>query len=211
MNNPVVVDYYSDVLCIWAWIAQANITKLNQQLASQIDIRHHYINVFGNTQEKIHKQWQERGLYQGYAQHVNDVAQTHHVDIHSDVWSKIQPSTSSNAHLVIKAIECAYGQAKSVQLAYHFRHAFFEQARDISHLSVLFDLALEQGLERQQIQSYIDNGQAMAALLSNYQRQQQLALQGSPSYVVDNARQMLYGNIHYDVLKANVNVHMLNE
>lgn len=211
MNNPVVVDYYSDVLCIWAWLAQSKLSTLNQQLSGKIHINHHYMNLFANTHEKINKQWQDRNAFQGYAKHVKDIAQQHNVVIHPDIWSTIQPTTSSNAHLILKAIECAYGQEKSVVLAEHFRQAFFEKAMDISHLEVLFDLAIEQGLQRQTIQAFIDNGQAIASLMSDYQQQQQLALQGSPSFVLDNARQILYGNVSFEVIKANVVAHISND
>lgn len=211
MNNPIVVDYYSDVLCIWAWLAQSKLSTLNQQLVGNIHINHHYMNLFANIHEKINKQWQDRNAFQGYAKHVKDIAQQHNVFIHPDIWSTQQPTTSSNAHLIIKAIECAYGQERSVVLADHFRQAFFEKAMDISNLEVLFDLAFEQGLQRQKIQEFINSGQAIAKLMSDHQKQQQLALQGSPSYVIDNARQILYGNVSVELIKANVVAHISNE
>jgi predicted DsbA family dithiol-disulfide isomerase len=30
MKKPLVIDYYSDILCVWAWIAQRRIEELKQ-------------------------------------------------------------------------------------------------------------------------------------------------------------------------------------
>jgi protein-disulfide isomerase len=38
----------------------------------------------------------------------------------------------------------------------------------------------------------------------DYQEAKKLSLKGSPSYIIDNGRQTLYGNVGYRVLLANV-------
>ncbi|MCU8085506.1 hypothetical protein [Shewanella sp. SM23] len=35
MNQPLNIDYYSDILCVWAWVAQQRIEELNQKSAQQ--------------------------------------------------------------------------------------------------------------------------------------------------------------------------------
>ena len=30
---PINIDYYTDVLCVWAWIAQPRLDELNRQWA----------------------------------------------------------------------------------------------------------------------------------------------------------------------------------
>ena len=32
MGSPLSIDYYTDILCVWAWIAQRRIDQLNAQL-----------------------------------------------------------------------------------------------------------------------------------------------------------------------------------
>ena len=29
MNKPLMIDYYTDSLCVWAWIAQRRIDEFN--------------------------------------------------------------------------------------------------------------------------------------------------------------------------------------
>ncbi len=40
--------------------------------------------------------------------------------------------------------------------------------------------------------------------MRDYQQAKVLSLKGSPSYVLDNGRQTLYGNVGYRVLLANI-------
>jgi predicted DsbA family dithiol-disulfide isomerase len=48
MKSPLIVDYFSDVLCVWAWIAQQRIDELESQWGDQFELRHHYLNLFGD-------------------------------------------------------------------------------------------------------------------------------------------------------------------
>ncbi len=52
--------------------------------------------------------------------------------------------------------------------------------------------------------SSVHDGSAIAALMSNYQKSAQQNLQGSPSYIIDEGRQIFYGNVGYRVLLANI-------
>lgn len=57
LSAPIVIDYYSDVLCVWAWIAQPRLEELKRQWGSDIIIRHRYVDIFGDSHGKIQKQW----------------------------------------------------------------------------------------------------------------------------------------------------------
>jgi len=50
----------------------------------------------------------------------------------------------------------------------------------------------------------IVDGTAMAALMRSYQEAKASGLKGSPTYIIDNGRQTLYGNVGYRVLLANI-------
>jgi len=205
MNSPLVIDYYSDVLCVWAWIAQRRIDELNKCLSDKIEIRYHYLDVFGDAVNKIPNQWYDRGGYDGFSAHVVESAFVYEdAHINADIWSKTRPTSSANPHLVLKAIELIYSCKQSIELALKFRQAFFVEAKDISNIEVLFELIEESGLDSMQVNKAIVDGSAMASLMRNYQQAKALSLKGSPSYIIDNGRQTLYGNVGYRVLLANI-------
>lgn len=208
MRTPLIIEYYTDILCVWAWIAQRRIDELNNQLGDRIELRHHYLDVFGDAVNKIPKQWQERGGYHGFSAHVVESASAYEdAPVNADVWSKTRPTSSANPHLVLKAIALVYSQQHSIDLALKFRQAFFIEAKDISNLDVLFAIIESANLDSNQVNKAIIDGSAMAALIQDYQQSKALALKGSPSYVIDNSRQTLYGNVGYRVLLANIEEH----
>ncbi|MEH6466576.1 MAG: DsbA family protein [Porticoccus sp.] len=201
----LTIDYYSDVLCIWAWIAQVRNEELNKQLGSNIEWRHHYIDVFGDTEKKIQKQWHDRGHYDGFAEHVMSSAKDFEdITVTNNIWTKVRPTTSANAHLVLKAIELTHNAKRSANFALTLREAFFINAKDISNLDILLVLAAENDFDIGLIKKVIHNGAAIAELMSDYQAAKKLGIKGSPSYVLDGGRQTLYGNVGYRVLHANV-------
>ena len=89
-------------------------------------------------------------------------------------------------------------------MALKFRKAFFVDALDIGSIEVLMTLVKANGIEGNKIESCLRDGSAMAALMHDYQQSKQINIKGSPSYVIDGGRQILYGNVGYRVLLANI-------
>ncbi len=205
MNSPLVIDYYSDILCVWAWIAQRRIEELRQEWGERIELRHHYLDVFGDTATKMSQQWQDRGGYNGFGQHVIESAAPYeNAVVNAEIWRDARPATSANAHLILKAADLAYSPEESAAFALSLRRGFFIDNMDIGLLSVLMSLADGAGLDVDRLNNYIENGQAMAALLKDYQAAQKLALKGSPVWVMNSGRQTLFGNVGFRILNANI-------
>ncbi|MEH6519135.1 MAG: DsbA family protein [Halioglobus sp.] len=205
MSKPLVIDYYSDVLCVWAWIAQRRIDELNQILEDKIEIRYRYVDVFGDVPTKMNTQWKQKGGYVGFAEHVQKSASAFDdAGLNSKIWTEVKPASSASAHLVLKAVEIVYDQNKSIDMALEFRSAFFVDALDIGSLDVLYELIKTNGLDRNKVESSIHDGSAMAALMGDYHKSKREGVKGSPSYVIDGGRQTLYGNVGYRVLLANM-------
>lgn len=119
-----------------AWITQRRIDELNETLANKIELRYYYLDVFGDASNKIPRQWADRGGYAGFAKQVFDSAAPYpDAPINPNIWHKIRPTTSANAHLVLKAIELNYGKEKSIELALLIRQLFMLMARIFRNLS----------------------------------------------------------------------------
>jgi predicted DsbA family dithiol-disulfide isomerase len=205
MNKPLIIDYYTDILCVWAWIAQRRIDELNQKLEHKIELQYYYVDIFGDVPTKMDTQWKQKGGYVGFSEHVKQSASVFEdATVNSKIWTEVRPATSANAHLVLKAVEITYDKNKSVDMAIKFREAFFINAEDIGNLDVLCDLVKSSGLDQNIINTSIHDGSAMAALMQDYQKSKHQSIKGSPSYVIDGGRQILYGNVGYRVLLANV-------
>ena len=205
MTNSVQIDYYSDVLCVWAWIAERRLAEVEKEWGDKVVVRHHYMDIFSDSQAKIVAQWADRNSWSGFAQHVLESAQPYeHARVNARIWQSVRPSTSANAHLLLKAAQIELGENLAQQLAWAFREAFFIHAQDIGRLDVLQAICADNNIAYQSLQQHLNAGTAMAALLSDHKLSQQQGLKGSPSWVMNNNRQTLYGNVGYRIISANI-------
>ena len=125
MKSLLQVDYYTDVLCVWAWIAQRRVDEIEKIWSERVFIRHHYINVFGDTGTRIGKKWSDKGGYAGFGEHVRESAAPYEsAPVNPDIWRDMQPLTSATAHMVLKAAVIAKSPDDAKGLAVRLRSGF---------------------------------------------------------------------------------------
>ncbi len=205
MSEPLSIDYYTDILCVWAWVAQRRNEELEAQYGDKIHLNFHYINLFGDVAHRMEGQWLGRGGFDGFAKHVKEVVKPYdNAPVNNDIWKTVRPKTSGNAHLIFKAVKLIHGVDVSGAFARKVRSLFFEDCVDIGRQDVLLDIAKQESLLSTDLEESLADGRAMAALMQDYRKAQQNNIKGSPSWVLDGGRQVLYGNVGYRVLSANV-------
>jgi predicted DsbA family dithiol-disulfide isomerase len=205
MSSPLEVDYYTDVLCVWAWIAQHRIDEIEKEWGERIRLRHHCVNVFGDTLNRIGDKWSDRGGYAGFAEHVEEsAAPFEFAPINPAIWRDVRPYTSATAHMALKAAELQKSADDANKLAAVLRKSFFVEALDIGSVQVVLKIAGDAGFDPVDLESRIESGQALAALVADYERAREISIKGSPSWVLNNGRQILYGNVGYRILSANI-------
>jgi predicted DsbA family dithiol-disulfide isomerase len=205
MTSQLQVDYYTDILCVWAWIAQRRVDEIEKNWGERICIQHYCVNVFGDTANRIGKKWSDRGGYTGFAQHVEEsAAPFESAPVNPDAWREVRPCTSAVAHLILKTAELTTTPEDARKLAVRLRSSFFIEALDIGKIDAVLEIADDAGFDKTDLMSAIESGQAYAALMADYEQAQELAIKGSPSWVLNSGRQILYGNVGYRVLNANI-------
>jgi len=205
MSHAIELDYYTDLLGVWAWIAQRRIDELNRDYGDQVKLNHHYLPLFSDTVTRLDTQWGHRGSYNGFADHLKEAIEPYDfAPVNDKVWRQVRPTTSAAAHLLIKAALLAYDGETSAKLALHLRQAFFVEAVDISNKCLNMELAQDMGIDTQALQVHLDDGTALAALMTDHAKSQAQNVKGSPSWVMNEGRQIIYGNVGYRVLHANV-------
>ena len=211
----VKIEYFTDVLCVWAYLAQIRMDELKAEFADHVDIEYRFVPIFGAARSGIEKNWKEQGGAAGFNQKLQSMAgDWPHITISPDLWTSVAPESSTSPHLYLKAIQLlASGERPgrdSVECVtwenaiWMFRKAFFCDARDISHRHVQDDIAQSLGLSLTDIHSLIDNGKAYAALESDRLAAEEYKVPGSPTLVLNEGRQLLYGNVGYRIIEANV-------
>ena len=215
----VHISYVSDVLCIWAYVAEVRLDEARKEFGSSVELEYRFIPVFGATQHRIAEGRKDRGGYAGFGEHVRKVAEGFpHVTVSERVWREVAPSTSSAAHEVLCAArlltnEGVVDSARRDDLAgrtlfeeatWQIRSAFFEKARDISDREVLLDVLAQVGMPTDAIEAKLKSGEAMAEVCRDIELRDEHKIEGSPTYYLNQGRQKLYGNVGYRVVSANL-------
>jgi predicted DsbA family dithiol-disulfide isomerase len=210
--EPIRILYFSDVLCVWAYIAQVRLDELKTTFGDKVSIEHHFVTVFGNTHKKLERGWRDRGGLAAYSHHVREsVKKFDHVTIHPDIWTQNIPGSSISAHVFLVAVHLLEQQRAIDPAARTFdraiwavREAFFTQAANISDRATQYAIAEELGLPISALQAQIDSGNAYARLSEDFDLVKEHNVNVSPTMIFNEGRQRLNGNVGYRVIEANI-------
>ena len=205
MADKFTLTYYSDILCLWAHISQARVDEVQARFGDRVSIEYRFCSVFGDTRHKIETGWATQGGYTGFGKHLCEVSSNYdHIEVHPEIWQFVRPASSTPAHILLKAVQ-RVDKDQCEAVLRELRSNFFEQCLDISSWSVL-KIALETvGIPVDDVREAIDSGVAYADLEADRRDQEALMVQGSPTYILNEGRQKLYGNVGYGVIEANIN------
>jgi predicted DsbA family dithiol-disulfide isomerase len=208
--DRVKISYFTDALCVWAYISQVRIDELKANFKDAVEIDCRYFHVFGNVANKIDAVWKERGGLPTYRRHVCEIVEKFgHVEIHEQTWKAEVPKSSMPAHLFLCAIRQAEASASCEpgsgdRAAWAVREAFFRGGRDISQARVLFEIAESLGFSAGGIENAIASGVAHAALAEDLELARAQSVAASPTLLFNEGRQRLTGNVGYRIIEANI-------
>jgi len=208
--KTIPIIYFSDVLCIWAYIAELRVTAVKAAFGEQVRFEHRFCSVFGDTARKMATTWRDKGEYGGFNKHLLQAAEAFpEVTVNPGIWMTVRPASSTGAHLFLKAVQlceragdCAEGSMDKT--LFTLRQAFFEDALDLARWDVQCEVGRRAGVDVSRAEALIHDGRAYAALASDYQDAEAMGVQGSPSFVLNDGRQKLYGNVGFRIIEANV-------
>jgi predicted DsbA family dithiol-disulfide isomerase len=213
------ISYFSDVLCIWAYAAQIKLDELRRQFGDQVRVEYRFLPLFGDVSARIDSGWADRGGAVGYARHVQQIAaRFDHIEIHPEIWTKNIPPTSASCHLFLKAIQLLPesgdisgapeerfgGRSVFEEAVWRCRLGFFRDLQDIADRTNLETIAMKLSLPLPDIRRQIDSGAAYAALCADFDAKEKHLVEGSPTFMLNEGRQKLYGNVGYRVIEANI-------
>jgi len=207
-------------MCIWAYVAQARLDELQQQYRDKIDISYHFVSVYGNTQKRVIEKWQDRGGVPAYIDFVCGVANDFgHVKISENFWRDgIGPKSSASVHSFLRAVANLQQLglvASAPQPQYHNKNLFeelvwqcrkryFSDGINIGLLENQLFIASDLGLDVDLIRTQLEDGAAFAAMCEDNELKEKYRIEGSPTYVLNEGRQKLYGNVGYKIIAANI-------
>ena len=221
----IKLEYFSDVLCIWAYGGQVRLDELKREFVDEIKIKYRFVPIFGSGKQHVNNVWKDEGGLPGFNAHLQEVVKNWpHICISPDLWTKVAPETSTSAHLYLKAIQLLTdsGEIDNTPLGefngrncyeeaiWLFRDAFFREGKDIARRCTQDEIAQKLSLPLVKVHELIDSGRAYAALHEDDEARHDYKVPGSPTLVLNEGRQLLYGNVGYRIIDANVRELMYN-
>lgn len=198
------IDCYTDPLCIWAWFSEPRLAELAANYGARVRLHRRCLSVFGDTARKIGDGWAARGGYAGFNAHLRHAAAGFpDIRVHPDLWLDVRPASSLPAQLHLKAVALAAPDAAAA-FETALRRAFFVEARDIAQAAVLADIIAALGIDAAGVAAALADGRAHAALARDHADAAAAGVTGSPTLVLNDGRQKLFGNIGYRLIEANV-------
>lgn len=209
-RQTLTFTYWSDPLCVWAFVAQKHLADVLARGGGALQAAYRIVPVFGSVPQRFRDgAWAKAGPA-GRAAATARIAREHgHPEVTGRVWLDDPPATTwltSAAFKAAQALEAAGSAPPGASANYlkALRVALFVENRNTSRRGVLLDVAEAVGLDPDAVAAGLDDGTALAALFEDHTARDQQRVQGSPTYVFDGGRAMLYGIFDASVLHATV-------
>jgi len=206
MNEPLPIFCFSDVLCVFAYAANARFEQLDNEFGDKVCLTQHFISVYGDVPRRMDRSDNGR---EAYARNVVEISQRFdHIEVNPGVFQEPYPFSSMPAHLYLRAVKLLEDEgvieACFVPMIWDVRVAFFRDLVDISRYEELDVIAGKRGIPVTDVRRLLENGRAHADLDNDTRLQRDFNVQVSPSLVLNEGRQQLNGNVGYRVIEANV-------
>ena len=208
MRPRVGFSYWSDPLCIWALVAQQKLDRMLAELGDRVQPSYRIVPVFGSVAWRFAAgPWAKDGIEGRVAATRRIAEEAGRKDVSGACWQRAMPASSWAPAAAIKAVfalEDGRGDELGPTYQRALRERFFVGEENIALRSVQLEVAEEVGVPRAPIEARLDDGTALAAVCEDHAEKERLRLQGSPTYVFDGGRAILYGNFDYAVLHSTV-------
>lgn len=210
MTPRLTFSYWSDPLCIWALVAQSKLDRVLAEAGDRLDVDYRIVPVFGSIAWRFAQgPWAKDGVDGRVSATRRIAAQGGRSDVSGECWRRAMPSSSWAPAAAIKAVfALAREGAVAAEVAPTYQRAlrerFFVGETNIALRPVQLEVAEELGLPRAPLESRLDDGSALAAVCEDLAEKERLHIQGSPTYVFDGGRAMLYGNFDFGILRGTI-------
>jgi len=208
--KQIEFEYWSDPLCVWAFVAQPKLEAVLQKHGDLLAPRYRVVPVFGSIPQRFSTgSWAEKGP-EGRAEATRRVAHQYGFEnVDGSCWLSDCPASSWSAGAALCAVlgmveDGTISLKVAERYQWRMRERFFLENQNIARRSIQLELAEEVDVPRHELERRLDDGTGMQILWEDHTLRESLGLRGSPTFVFDGGRAMLYGNFSEAVLNATV-------
>lgn len=205
---PLSFQYWSDPLCIWAFVGQPKLDEILSAWGDRVAVEYRVVPVFGSVGSRFREgPWADEGP-EGRRDATRRLAREHGIDgVTGDVWVEDCPHSSWSCGAAVEGVLAmeASGEAPiggGARYLRELREHLFLRNRNICHRHEQLAVAERSGIDAGSLERRLDDGSAVALLWEDERARLAAGIRGSPTYVFDGGRAILYGNFPFSVLRA---------
>ncbi len=192
----VTIDMYSDYACPFCFLGKENLKAAIEvlQLQDDVDIRYHSFQLDPDIQESHlidlnHFAWRKGISLEQLLESQKELGerlQEKGLNMHYD---KLIVANSFDAHRLVKY---ATTKHKATKLQDRLLRASLEQGLDIADHQVLTDLAVEVGLDKNEVEHVLASGEYAYPVIQDLDSAREQNISGVPFFLI-NDRYPIYG------------------
>ncbi len=187
------VTVYSDYICPFCFIGKERVDQLEREF--EIDVEWKGF--------EIHPETPAGGsdlASLGFDEATATAMLSRVLELSDEAGLKLNPpSRISNSRLALQIAEFAKEKGKFKEYHDAVFRAYWQQGKDIGHREQLFSLAAQAGLDLEELEFYLESGQAIDKLSQHLQEVREYGISGVPTFVIGN--KMVVGAQPYEVLE----------
>ena len=207
-DSTLTFQYWSDPMCIWAFVGQSKLDRILEEWGERVEVDYRITPVFGSVPWRFREGGWSDGGPEERREKTCELARQHGIeDVEGEVWIDSEPHSSWACGAAAKAVfqmEEA-GEADpgaGAQYLWEMREHFYRRDRNICHRDEQLAIADELGIDTDALARRLDDGSALAGLWEDENQRDELGVRGSPTYVFEGGRAVLYGNFPFAVLHS---------
>lgn len=209
MSDAMPCSHWSDPMCVWAYVADPRVDHILDSFGDSLAISWRAVPVFGDIPARFDGGAWASGREARAASTASTAARFGFENVTGQVWIDDTPSSSwpacaafASTALLEERGELPNGAANGYLRA--LRRTFFEDNRNIARTSVLDEVAESLGLPVGALQTMRADGTAWQLVARDVGERERLHVRGSPTWVFDGGREMLYGNVSEAIVRVTV-------
>ncbi len=190
MKTKIKIDVVSDVVCPWCYIGKRRLEKAVNELSAiyDFDIEYHPFELNPSTpqsgvdqREYLTKKFGGEDRYNEITNRVKDVAAEE--GLHLDFSNQSVSPNTRKAHSIIQS---AREEGKQPAVKEAFMKAYFTDGVDLSKESNLVDVAVQAGLNKENVEKVLADENAPIQIALAEQELSKLGISGVPYFIINN-------------------------
>ncbi len=188
-RRPVKVEIWSDVQCIWCYIAGARFDNAITQFNGEVKVVHRSFHLQPDAPVDIDEQTlSERRNRFPLEQREHVFRQLRELTAAEALPYDPDRSQPTNSRLALELLHHAETTGHRKVLTDRLFRAYFAEGRHIGHLDELIDLSADVGIEPKTARTALADHRYAAAIDHDIQRAHKMGVQGVPFYVINDIR-----------------------